>query len=108
MLSQMLNLQAKDFAQYSHHLLNLEADTFMTSYVPKDVIENYKDIYVSLNNYDDENVYSSVYDVYSKIYAPVMDDFDLNSCDIYEAVYFLNFVAQNKRFDFHLRRISLT
>lgn len=26
-----------------------------------------------------------------------MDEFDLTSCDIYEAIYFLNFVAENKQ-----------
>lgn len=26
-----------------------------------------------------------------------MDEFDLSSCDIYETVYFLNFIAENKK-----------
>lgn len=40
-----------DFEQYRYHLLNLEADTFITSYVSKSVLERYKDVYVSLNSY---------------------------------------------------------
>jgi len=68
----------------------------MANYVPKNIIERYKDLYVSLNSYDDPNTYSNTYEVYDKIFAPIMDEFDLSSCDLYEAVYFLNFIAENK------------
>ncbi len=79
-------------------MLSLEADTFMANNVPKNVIERYKDLYVSLNNYDDPTNYGDKFDVYNKIFAPIMDEFDPISCDIYEALYFLNFVAENKQF----------
>lgn len=73
----------------------------MTSYVPKNFIEQYKDLYISLHNYDDPNTYKNAHEVYQKIFAPIMDEFDLSSCDIYEAIYFLNFVAENKLIQFN-------
>jgi len=45
----------------------------MANYVPKNVIERYKDLYVSLNNYDDSNIYGNLFDVYDKIFSPIMN-----------------------------------
>jgi hypothetical protein len=72
-LTQMLSLEGKTFEEYRNHLLYLEADTFMANNVPKNVIERYKDLYVSLNNYDDHNTYGDAFDIYNKIFAPIMD-----------------------------------
>lgn len=68
----------------------------MANYVPKNSIETYKDVYISLNNYEDSNTYESRSEVYDCIFSPIMDEFDLSTCDSYEAVYFLNFIGENK------------
>ena len=35
-------------------------------------------------------------EVYTLHFSPIMDEFDLSTCDAYEAVYFLNFIGENK------------
>lgn len=55
----------------------------MANYVPKNSIERYKDVYISLNNYEDQNTYESLNEVYNCIFSPIMDEFDLSTCDSY-------------------------
>jgi hypothetical protein len=72
-LNQMLTFEGKSITQYKNHLLNLEADTFMATHVPKNFIEKYKDSYISLHNYDDQNTYENTEQVYEKIFSPILD-----------------------------------
>lgn len=92
----MLTFEGESFSHYRDHLLNLEVDTYMANYVPKNSIEKYKDMYISLNNYEDSNTYESLNEVYDCIFSPIMDEFDLATCDWYEALYFLNFIGEIK------------
>lgn len=75
-------------------MLNMPIQNYLSVNVSKDIIEQYKDQYVSIQSIQTKNS-TREEDIYENIFAKTFKSYDLRNAGVYESLYFLNFISQN-------------
>jgi len=92
--TEMLKETEHNYQDFKSYILNLPIENHLSITVSKWNIERYKDKYMSLD-WVQPISYKDPFDIYANIFAKTFNNYDLRNTNVYEKIYFLNFLSNN-------------